>query len=57
MKTYKIIYKETLVHWFYVDAENEADAQARFEQGLIDCEFDFCDGDVADSDYEIVEEE
>ena len=56
MKTYKIIYKETLVHWFYVDAEDEDEAEEKFQQGLMDSEFDFSDGSVAEADYDIVEE-
>lgn len=56
MKTYKIVYKETLVHWFYVDAENEHDAEEKFNQGLMDGEFDFSDGSVDEADYNIEEE-
>ena len=56
MKTYKVIYKETLIHWFYVDAENEEEAKERFEQGLMDGEYDFSDGSVDEADYAIKEE-
>jgi hypothetical protein len=52
-KTYKIVYTETLVHWFYVEAENEAEAKEKFEQGMMDGEFDFCHGDVVDADFGI----
>lgn len=55
-KTYKIIYTETLVHWFYVEAENETEAKERFEQGLMDGEFDFTHGDVDSSDFKIEED-
>lgn len=55
-KTYKIIYTETLVHWFCVDAENEAEAKEKFEQGLMDGEFDFTHGDVDSSDFKIEED-
>ena len=57
MKTYKVVYTETLVHWFYVDAENETKAKERFEQGLMDCEFDFTDGYVDTADFTIEEED
>ena len=36
MKTYKVIYKETLVHVFYVDAGNKEEAKEVFEQGMMD---------------------
>ena len=56
MKTYKIIYKETLFHDFYVDAENETDAREKFEQGLMDGEFDFSNGYVDEANYKIEED-
>lgn len=55
MKTYKIIYKETLVHAFYVEANSEREAQEAFEQGMMDGAFDFSDGDVDEADYSIAE--
>lgn len=55
-KTYKIIYTETLIHWFYVDAKSEAEAKEKFEQGLMDGEFDFTHGDVDSSDFKIEED-
>lgn len=57
MKTYKITYTETLIHEFYVDAENETEAQKKFEQGLMDGEFDFTYGYVDETDYKIEEDE
>lgn len=56
MKTYKITYTETLIHEFYVDAENEVDAKEKFEQGIGDGEFDFCHGDIDTTDFRIEEE-
>lgn len=53
--TYKVIYKETLIHAFYVDAENEAEAKEVFEQGLMDGTFDFSDGEVDDTEFTIKE--
>ena len=55
MKTYKITYTETLVHWFYVDAENADDAKTRFEKGVMDGEFDFTHGDIDTTDFKIEE--
>lgn len=54
-KLYKITYTETLVHWFYVDAVNEQQAQEIFEQKLANGEFDFSHGDVDDTDFKIEE--
>lgn len=55
MKTYKITYKETLIHAFYVEADNEEEAQEAFEQGIINGEFDFSDGEVDETDYSLKE--
>ncbi len=55
-KTYKVTYTENLVYDFYVDAENEAEAEEKFKQGLIDGEFDLSDGYIDSSDYEIQED-
>ena len=46
MKTYKVIYKETLVHIFYVDANNEEEAKEVFEQDMMDGNVDFSDGEI-----------
>ena len=55
MKTYKVTYVEKLVHAFYVEANNDDEAQDVFEQGLMDGQFDFSDGDVEEADYTIEE--
>ena len=51
-KTYKVTYTENLVYDFYVDAENEAEAEEKFKQGLMDGEFDLSDGYIDSTDYE-----
>ena len=56
MKTYVVIYKETVIHEFYVDAENETEAQDKFEQGLMDGEFDFTHGYTDETNYKIEED-
>ena len=56
MKTYKVTYKETLIHAFYVEANNEEEAKEVFEQGLMDGTFDFSDGDVDGADYSVKED-
>ena len=55
MKTYKIIYRETLVHVFYVDANNEEEAKEAFEQEMMDGKVDFSDGEVDDTEYKLEE--
>ena len=55
MKTYKVVYKETLVHCFFVDANDKNEAEKKFQQGLMDGEFDFSDGEVDECSHEIKE--
>ena len=55
MKPYKVIYKETLIHTFYVEANSEEEAARVFLEGCANCQFDFSDGEVDDSDYTIEE--
>jgi hypothetical protein len=56
VKTYKVIYTESLVHAFYVDAENEEAAREEFDRKSVNGELDFSDGEVYDSGVESVEE-
>ena len=55
MKTYEVIYKETLVHCFFVEARNEQEAEKKFQQGLMNSEFDFSDGEIDKCSHEIKE--
>ena len=57
MKTYKVTYKETLIHTFYVEANNEDEAAIVFEEGCMNSQFDFSDGCVDDTDYTITEDD
>ena len=54
MKTYKVIYTESLYHVFYVDAESEEEAREKFNQEAAD--YDYSNGEVFDSGVESVEE-
>ena len=56
MKTYKVIYTESLFHVFYVDAENEEEAREKFDKMAYNGELDYSDGEVYDSGIESVEE-
>ena len=56
MKTYKVTYKETLVHTFYVEANNEEEAARVFEQDAMAGRIDFSDGEVEDTEYTIKED-
>lgn len=55
MKTYKVIYKETLVHTFYVEASNEEETKKVFENNVAYGEFDFSDGEIDDTEFKIEE--
>ena len=56
MKTYKVIYTESLYHVFYVEAESVGDAKEKFENMAYNGKLDFSDGEVYDSGVESVEE-
>ena len=55
MKTYKVTYTEKLIHTFYVDANNEEEAQEVFEEDLMQGKVDFSDGEVSDTEYKLEE--
>ena len=57
MKTYKVTYKETLIHTFYVEATNEEEAHRVFEEGCMNAQFDFSDGEIEETDYTIAEDD
>lgn len=56
MKTYKIIYTESIVHAFYIDAESKDEARDEFYRKSENGELDFSDGDVYDTNLESIEE-
>lgn len=56
MKTYKVTYKETLVHTFYVEANNEDEAKEVFDNKAANGEIDFSYGEVDDTEVKIEEE-
>ena len=56
MKTYKVTYKETLVHTFYVEANNEEEAEEEFRRQSMACELDFSDGEIDETEC-IIEED
>ena len=56
MKTYKIIYTESLYHEFYVDAESEDEAREKFELQSENGELDFSDGEIYDAGIEFIKE-
>jgi hypothetical protein len=51
MKTYKVTYIEKLIHTFYVEAENAEEAERTFEEGCMNSQFDFSDGEIDTTDY------
>jgi hypothetical protein len=56
MKTYKVIYTESLVHVFYVDAENEEAAREEFDRKSANGELDYSGGEVYNTSVESIEE-
>ena len=56
MKTFKVIYTESLYHVFYVDAENEDQAREKFNQLAFGGKLDYSNGECYDSGIESVEE-
>lgn len=56
MKTYKVTYKETLVHTFYIEADNIEDAEDTFDRFVDHGEVDFSDGELVDSEIKIEED-
>ena len=52
---FKVIYNETLSHVFYLEADSKEDAENKFQVLDQNCELDFSDGEVIDSEYLISE--
>ena len=57
MKTYKVTYIEKLIHTFYVEANNEEEAERVFEEGCMNSQFDFSDGEIDSTDYWVEEDD
>jgi hypothetical protein len=55
MKTYEVIYKEELIHVFYVEANSPTEAKTYFHEHAN--EFDFSDGEVIDTRVDVMEVE
>ena len=49
MATWKIIHREELIGWFYVEADSEEEAMREFEYQTINGEIDFSDMEMVDS--------
>ena len=52
MNTYRITHREKLVGWYYVEADNEDEAMAKFEYQASHGEIDFSDLEMVDSSDE-----
>lgn len=55
MKTYKIVHKETLVGWFYVDAETPEEALEEYHYQVLNGDIDFSDLEMIDSEDKVEE--
>lgn len=56
-KAYKIVFEETITHWFYVEAESVEEAEAEFNHQVCDGQIDFSGGEVTDSNVMVLEME
>ena len=54
-KTYRIVYTETSVGIYYVDANSEEEAKKKFERASMNGEIDFTDMCINDTDVKIKE--
>ena len=55
MKNYRVIYKETLIHTFDVEADSPEEAKEVFEEKIAYGEFDFSDGEIDETEFSIKE--
>lgn len=55
--TFKVTYVEHLVHTFYVEADTEEEAEAKFNELANNGELDFSDGEVCDTETMYIKEE
>lgn len=53
MAIYKIIHREELVDWFYVEADSKEEALKRFEYLSQDGQIDYTDMEMSDSSDEV----
>lgn len=56
MKVFKIVYTETSSGWFYVEADNQEEAIAQFEDDLRSGKVDLSKMGTESSDYTAEEE-
>ena len=56
MKTFKVTYKEVLLHEFYVEAETESEVDDKFVEMANEGELDFSHGEIDDSSIYKIEE-
>lgn len=56
MKTFKVTYKEVIVHEFYVEAETESEVDDRFTEMADEGELDFSHGEIDYSNIVSIEE-
>ena len=56
MKTYKVTYKEHLVHEFYVEANSRVEAEKEFYRRASNGLIDFTNGEVYNTHMYIAEE-
>lgn len=55
MKEYRITYREKLVGWYFVEAESEEDARAKFEYMQQEGKIDYSDMELIETSVEAEE--
>ena len=56
MKTWKIVHKEELIGWFYVEAETAEEALEQYKYNVDNGEIDFGDMEMINSEDTVEEE-
>lgn len=56
MKTFKVEYREVVLHEFYVDANSEDEAAEKLFEMMSESELDFSDGFVSESEITNIKE-
>ena len=57
LRTYKIVHREELIGWYYVEATGEEEAIEKFNEMACNGEVDFSDLEVVESSDEAVLDE
>ena len=54
MAEYKIVHREELIGWFYVEADSEEEALEKYEEQVNNGQIDFSDMEMVNSEDTVV---